>query len=168
MSSRVVMVAALDRNRAIGKNGDLPWRLRDDLKAFKALTVGSPIVMGRKTWDSIGRALPGRLNIVLSRNPDFCPEGAKVVASPTEALDLVEEAAPLYVIGGGAVYEAFLPLADTLVLTRVDTEVQGADAWFPEWDASAYTSQQAVSYEADDRNEFPFVIETYGKTGSHR
>jgi len=165
--TKVILVAALDRNRAIGKNGDLPWRLRDDLKAFKALTVGSPIVMGRKTWDSIGRPLPGRQNIVISRNPEFSAAGADVVASPEEALAKVGDSDRLFVIGGGTVYETFLPLADQLVLTRVDTAVEGADAWFPEWDPAAYRCTASTCYSADERNEFPFVIETYGKIGSN-
>ncbi len=164
----MVLVAALDRNRAIGKNGELPWRLKDDLKAFKALTLGSPVVMGRKTWDSIGRPLPGRRNLVLSRDPGFRAEGAEVVTFPQEAVDRLQEADTVYVIGGGAVYEAFLALADSLVLTRVDTEVSGADAWFPAWNIRAFTLTDSVSFPADDRNEFPFVIETYGKTGSNR
>ena len=99
----MVLVAALDRNRAIGKNGELPWRLKDDLKVFKALTLAPPVVMGRKTWDSIGRPLPGRRNLVLSRDPGFRAEGAEVVTFPQEAVDRLQEADTVYVIGGGAV-----------------------------------------------------------------
>jgi dihydrofolate reductase len=165
LNPEVVLVAALDRNRAIGKNGELPWRLRDDLKAFKSLTLGSPVVMGRKTWESIGRPLPGRQNIVLSRGDSLQAEGAEVVPSPRAAVEAAGDAEVVYVIGGGAVYEAFLPLADRLVLSRVDTEVGGADAWFPLWDADAYRLVSAENFPADDRNEFPFVIETYVQTG---
>lgn len=164
----VVLVAAIDRNRAIGKNGDLPWRLRDDLKAFKELTLGAPVLMGRKTWDSIGRPLPGRQNVVLSRSESFEAPGADVVTSPETALEVVGDAPTLYIIGGGAIYEAFLPFADTLVLTRVDTEVDGADAWFPEWDAEAFEVIREVPFPADDRNEHAFVIETHAATGSNR
>lgn len=168
MRPEVVLVAALDRNRAIGKNGELPWRLKDDLKAFKALTLGSPVVMGRKTRDSIGRSLPGRRNLVLSRNPEFKVEGAEVVTSPAEAVERLQEAESVYVIGGGAVYQAFLPLADRMVLTRVDTAVEAADAWFPAWPAEEWRRTEAVSFPADDRNEFPFVIETYVTANTHR
>ena len=168
MTPQVVLVAALDRNRAIGKNGALPWRLKDDLKAFKALTLGSPVVMGRNTWDSIGRPLPGRRNLVLSRSANLRLEGAEVVSSPEEAMEAVQGQEVLYVIGGGKVYEAFLPKADRLVLTRVDTEVKDADAWFPAWDPHRMVCLNATSYSADEHNDFPFVIETYAATGSTR
>ena len=168
MKPEVVLVAALDRKRAIGKEGALPWRLRDDLKAFKELTVGSPVVMGRKTWESIGRPLPGRQNVVLSRSGTFSAPGADVVTSPEAALKIVEDAPTLFIIGGGAIYKAFLPLADQLVLTRVDTEVEGADAWVPEWDTEAFDVKETRCFPADERNDHAFVIETHASTGSHR
>jgi dihydrofolate reductase len=167
VTSQVVLVAAIDRNRAIGKDGDLPWRLRDDLKAFKELTFGAPIVMGRKTWDSIGRPLPGRKNIVISRNPDLKLEGAEVVSRPEQALEAAGGVPSVFVIGGGTVYATFLPLADQLVITHVETEVDGADAWFPKWDSSSYIRTASTPFPADDRNEFAFEITTYAKTGSN-
>jgi len=168
MRLRVVLVAAMDRNRVIGKNGDLPWRLRDDLKAFKELTFGAPVVMGRKTWDSIGCPLPGRRNLVLTRNADFRAEGAEPVSSPDAALGVVADAETVYVIGGGGVYQAFLPDADALVLTRVDTEVEGGDTWFPDWDPDAFRITGRKSFPADGRNQHPFVIETHVQTGPDR
>lgn len=162
MNPEIVLVAALDENRAIGRNGELPWRLRDDLKAFKSLTLGAPVVMGRKTWESLGRPLPDRQNIVLTRNPDLRAEGADVIGSPAEVRDITGEVPRLFVIGGGSIYEAFLPMADRLVLTRVHTRVEGADAWFPEWDSSAWSLLNSESVSADERNEFAFTIETYG------
>jgi dihydrofolate reductase len=133
-------VAALARNRVIGRDNALPWRLSEDLKRFKALTLGHPIIMGRKTWDSIiarnGKALPGRLNIVISRSPDDlinapgATRDVRFVATLEQALAAAEGAAEIFVIGGEQIYALALPRADRLCLTEVLADVEG-DAFFP-------------------------------------
>jgi len=131
--SQLVLIVAMARERVIGKDGRLPWRLSADLKRFKALTMGHPIVMGRKTFDSIGRALPGRRNIVVSRNENLIANGAEAVTSLGAALDRAAGAEQVFVIGGEQIYRLALPLADRIELTEIDTSVEG-DAWFPEID----------------------------------
>lgn len=127
----ITLIAAMDRNRAIGRGNALPWHLPDDLKRFKALTLGKPILMGRKTAESLGRALPGRLNLVLTRSGGVPFAGMQAVSSLDEAMAMAAGAAELMVIGGGEVYSLALPLAQRMHLTHVETEVDGADAWFP-------------------------------------
>ena len=125
------MIWAQARNGVIGVGGGLPWHLPEDLKLFRALTTGSTVVMGRRTWESLPerfRPLPGRSNVVLTSDPDWTAEGARRAGSVAEALGDDE---PLWVIGGGAVYAAFLPHADRLVVTDVDVDVEG-DTWAPE------------------------------------
>lgn len=157
----ISLVAALDRNRAIGKGNALPWHLPADLKRFKALTLGKPILMGRKTADSLGRALPGRLNLVLTRSGKVPFEGMQAVASVQDALRLAREsdAEELCVIGGAEVYALTLPLATHLHLTRVDTVVEGADAFFPIYDADAWreVSREARAADAKHALTFEFV-----------
>ncbi|WP_339408987.1 dihydrofolate reductase [Pseudomonas sp. EA_35y_Pfl2_R5] len=131
------MIAALAENRVIGRDNQLPWHLPADLKHFKALTLGKPIIMGRKTWDSLGRPLPGRLNLVVSRQPDLQLEGAEVFTSLDAALERAEvwareeDAEELMLIGGAQLYELGLAQAERLYLTRVGISPQG-DAYFPE------------------------------------
>lgn len=134
---RVVLIAALDRNRAIGKANALPWRLAEDLARFKRLTLGHPVVMGRKTYDSIGRPLPGRDNIVVSRDRSLAIPGATVVGSLDAALAAAGAADQVYVIGGGEIYALALPRADRLELTEVETAIAG-DAWFPAWKRASF------------------------------
>lgn len=135
-SPRVVLVAAVDRHGAIGRDNALPWHLPRDLKRFKALTLGHPILMGRKTAESIGRALPGRRNLVLTRAARAPFDGQEVVASLEEAMTKAD--GTLMVIGGGEVYALALPFADVLELTEVDTVVEGAHVFFPAYDASEW------------------------------
>lgn len=130
----VKIIVAIGRNGSIGKKGDLIWSLPGDLKRFKALTMGHPVIMGRKTWESLPkRPLPGRTNIVLSRSSDFNPEGALKVDNVTEALDICMKVSPesseVFVIGGGEIYKAFLPHATSLELTEVDAECEDADTF---------------------------------------
>lgn len=149
---RVTLVAALARDsRVIGADGDLPWRLPADLRRFKATTMGHPIVMGRKTWESIGRPLPGRRNIVLSRRAEFTAEGAEVVSSLDAALARAADADEVFVIGGEAVYEAALPRADRLLLTWVEGRFEG-DAFFPAFDPDEWVERSREAVPADDRN----------------
>ncbi|PKO83841.1 MAG: dihydrofolate reductase [Betaproteobacteria bacterium HGW-Betaproteobacteria-11] len=133
----LVILAAVAANRVIGANNTLPWRLPDDLKRFKALTLGHPVIMGRKTWQSLGRALPGRHNIVITRQPDFAAPGATRVASLDTALAACDGEATAFVIGGAEIYVLALPLADRLELTEIHAEIEG-DAWFPPLDPAAW------------------------------
>ncbi len=155
------MIAALDRDRVIGREGQLPWRLPDDLARFKALTLGKPIVMGRKTWDSVGRPLPKRTNIVLTRS-ERALEAAVVVHDAEGALRAAGDADEVWIIGGGAIYELFLPLATDLELTHVETRVEG-DARFPEIDPAAWRVVKRERHEADDRHAFAFEYLTYAR-----
>jgi len=134
---RLCLIAALASNGVIGAAGHLPWRLPEDLKRFKALTMGHPIIMGRRTWTSIGRALPGRRNIVVTRQSGFIAPGAEVAASLEAAIGLCGNAPVAYVIGGAELYAAALPLADALELTEIDAPFEG-DTLFPRFDRSAW------------------------------
>jgi len=156
----ISIIVAASENNVIGAAGDLPWRLSDDLKRFKAMTMGKPIVMGRKTWDSIGRPLPGRQNVVVTRQAGFVAEGCDIVASMEEALTLTAGAEEVMVIGGSQVYALFLPDAERLYLTRVHAEVEG-DAFFPEIDASVWRLVGDEPHSADDGNVFDFSFRTY-------
>ena len=142
---QLVLIVAVARDRVIGKNGQLPWHLPADLKRFKTLTMGHPIVMGRKTHDSIGRALPGRHNIVVSRDENLIVNGADCVTSLPAALDLAADAEQVFVIGGEQIYRLALVLADRIELTEIDTSVDG-DAWFPEIDRDKWDEQQRETH----------------------
>ncbi len=153
--AELVLIAAHDRRRAIGRGNALPWHLPDDLRRFKALTQGKPVLMGRRTAESIGRALPGRANLVLTRSGRAPFEGQVAVASLQEAV--ARTAAPeLMVIGGGHLYALALAGAARLHLTQVDTEVEGADAWFPALDPSRWREVARERHAADPRHAFAF------------
>lgn len=151
--SEISLIAALDRNHAIGRGGEMPWHLPDDLKRFKALTLGKPVLMGRKTAFAIGRALPGRANLVLTRGNAAPFAGQHIVRSLDEAIERAGEV-ELAVIGGGEVYEISLPRATRMHLTWVDTIVEDADAFFPQFDAHQWREVARNVCAADARNEF--------------
>ncbi|MCL6568333.1 MAG: dihydrofolate reductase [Deinococcota bacterium] len=151
-SPSLTLIAAMDRNRAIGKGGRLPWHLPDDLRRFKALTLGHTVLMGRKTFESIGRPLPGRRNVVLTRNPNFQAEGVEVV--PTLEAGLA--GGEIMVIGGGEVYALALPLARRMWLTLVDTEITEADTFFPAFDPSEWRETGRAFHPADGQHPFSF------------
>lgn len=155
---RVSIVVAYDRNRAIGVDNALPWHLPDDLKRFKALTLGKPILMGRRTAESLGRALPGRLNLVLTRSGRVPFDGMRAVGSIDDAIAHAagEGAGELAVIGGGGVFAETLPIVTALHLTLVDTVVLRADAHFPEFDASAWSEVARAHHPADAKHAFAF------------
>jgi dihydrofolate reductase len=156
---RVTLVAAVARNGVIGRDGTIPWRLPEDMQRFRALTMGHPVVMGRRTWESLPdayRPLPGRRNVVLTRNPEWSGEGAVRAGSLEEALELVGEARDVFVIGGAELYAASLPLADELVLTELDADVEG-DTFFPAFDRSAFEEVVREPREASDGTAFAFV-----------
>lgn len=157
---RISLVVAMDRTRAIGAGGTLPWHLPADLRHFRDITMGKPIIMGRRTHDSIGRALPGRRNIVVTRNRDWpVPKGCEAAHSLEEALTLAGDAAEVMVIGGAALYRCALPLAQRIYLTEVHTEV-GGDVHFPPLDPQEWRESARVQRAADERNPYPcsFVI----------
>ena len=156
----ISIIVAASANNVIGAQGDLPWRLSDDLKRFKTVTLGKPIVMGRKTWESIGRALPGRQNIVITRQHDFVAEGCDVVQSTDQAIVVAGDAGEIMVIGGSEVYELFLPVAHRLYLTRVHANVDG-DAFFPAVDEDEWQLVSNEAHSADSRNEFDFSFRIY-------
>ncbi len=155
---RVSLIAALGRrNRVIGRDGRLPWRLSDDLRRFKKLTMGKPVVMGRKTWESIGKPLPGRRNIVLTSQAEYRAEGAETVKSPEAALEAVRGEPEVMIIGGESVYRAFMPRADCMYLTMVEDDTEG-DARFPAWDEEAWRMDSEECHPADDRNQHAFAF----------
>ena len=159
----VALIAALDRSQAIGRGNALPWRLPDDLKRFKELTLGQPVLMGRKTAESLGRALPGRRNLVLTRCGRVPFVGMEPVASLQEAIGIAagDGAETLAVIGGGEVYALAMPIADRLHLTWVDTATEGADAFFPPFDADAWTIGARQAHPADARHQHAFEFVDY-------
>lgn len=154
----ISLVAALDRNRAIGRGNTMPWHLPDDFKHFKALTLGKPILMGRKTAESLGRALPGRLNLVLTRGGAVPFEDMQAVTSIAQAQQVAghHAAQELCVIGGGEVYALALPHADVLHLTHVDTTVHDADAFFPVIDPADWVEVSRATHGADDKHACAF------------
>lgn len=156
----IALVAALDRHRAIGRGNALPWHLPDDLKRFRALTLDKPVLMGRRTAESLGRALPKRRNLVLTRSGRVPFAGMEAVASMDEALRIVGEA-ELAVIGGGDVFALALPVATRMHLTHVDTIVEGADAFFPAFDASQWHAISKEAHPADARHAFAFDFVDY-------
>lgn len=152
----ITIIAAMARNRAIGLAGSMPWRLPGELRHFKAATMGKPIVMGRKTWESIGRALPGRQNIVVSRNREYRAEGCLVVQSLLLAIERAE-GEEIMVIGGGELYRQALPEADRMVLTLVEC-APAADTWFPEWNENDWSEISRRLQPADEINELAFEV----------
>jgi dihydrofolate reductase len=161
--TEIVLLAALDRHGAIGKHGMLPWHLPDDLKGFKAYTMGKPMLMGRKTAHSLGHALPGRLNLVLTHAGAAPWPGMAAVASVEEALAIAAAgpANELCVIGGGEIYAAALPFATRLRLTHVDTVAADADTFFPQIDMSRWTAVSWDEHGADERHAFAFTVVNY-------
>ena len=148
-------IVAMAQNRVIGKNNQLPWHLPDDLKHFKQFTLGKPVLMGRKTFESIGRALPGRTNVILSRALTTPPTGCLLVHSIEEALTATASADELVVIGGATLYEQCLPYLQRIYLTEVEANVAG-DAFFPVLDRQQWRETENVWHPADDRHALGF------------
>jgi dihydrofolate reductase len=143
---RISILVAYAANRVIGKDGHLPWHLSGDLKRFRQLTMGHHIVMGRKTWESIGRLLPGRKHIIISRKPGYAVAGAKVVDSVEAALAAPRDDNEIFVIGGGEIYALVLPIADRILATEVDGRFEG-DTYFPELAKGAWRETERESHE---------------------
>jgi dihydrofolate reductase len=161
--ARVALVAALARNRVIGRRNELPWRLPEDLRRFKTLTMGHPVVMGRKTHESIlgaiGRPLPGRLSIVVTRSPDYAAPGCVVATSLEAALAAAGAAEDIFVIGGAEIYRAALARADRLHLTEIDADYEG-DAWFPALPPGRWreVSRESRVHGAEFPHDHAFVV----------
>lgn len=149
----ITLIGALARNRVIGLDNRLPWHLPADLAHFKALTLDKPLVMGRRTWESLPGLLPRRAHIVVSRDRDYRAPGALVVASPAAAIKAAGAAPEVMVAGGAALYAAFLPAAARMELTFVEAEVTG-DAWFPPWETDEWREISRTSHRRDERNAF--------------
>jgi dihydrofolate reductase len=164
---QISLIVALDRNFAIGRDGVMPWHLPDDLKRFKALTLGKPVLMGRKTAIAIGRALPGRENLVMTRGETAPYPGQRVVHSLDEAIG-VAGGAELAVIGGGEIFALALPRATRMHLTWVDTAVEGADAFFPRFDAGAWKETARVEHAADANHDHAFAFVDYERAPQER
>lgn len=143
------LIAALARNRVIGRDNRLPWHLPDDLRHFKALTLGHPVLMGRKTYESIGRPLPGRVNIVVTRQPGWQAAGVQVAHSLAEALAQAADATQVFVIGGATLYVEALPLADVLYLTEIEQDVNG-DSSFPDWPRTDFIETARETRQGED------------------
>ena len=164
---RLVLIAALDRHRAIGRGGELLWHEREDQKHFRAVTMGCPVIMGRKTWDSLPakfKPLPGRRNIVITRDAAWQVPGAEGAASLAAALASVAGAEKAFVIGGGELYAAAMPRADELLLTEIDAVFEGADTFFPAFDRGQFVEVAREERKASDATPYAFV--TYRRTQS--
>lgn len=150
-------IVAIDENGAIGKNGDLLCYLPADLKHFKTITMGHTIIMGRRTWESLPKgALPGRKNVVITRNTDFEAPGAEVYHSLDEALQATIQDDKRFIIGGGMLYNEAFELTDTLFLTRIHASFSDADTFFPSFDSSEWKEISCEDHEADERNPYPY------------
>jgi dihydrofolate reductase len=160
----VSIIVATDERGAIGRDGGLPWRLPDDLKRFKALTMGKPVVMGRKTWDSIGKPLPGRHNIVITRRPGLDIPGVTVVASLDDALAAAGDVPEVCVIGGAEIYRLALPHTDLIHLTRVHAVV-AADTYFPELVAGEWDEFVIEDRPADEKHSLPYSFVEMRRVG---
>lgn len=149
--TRLSLIAAMDRNRLIGADNALPWHLPADLAFFKQTTLGKPIVMGRKTYESIGKPLPGRRNIIVSRNPELNFPGCELVSSVAAAMQLCADADEVMLIGGASLYEQTIDDADVLYITLIHASFDG-DTWFPEFDPSLWRVDFRQDFEADHNN----------------
>lgn len=145
---KISIIAAVGRNLELGRGNDLIWHFKEDMKFFKETTMGSSVIMGRKTFESLPKALPGRKNIVITNNNSYSAEGAVTVHSVDEALKSADSQ-EVFVIGGGKIYELLLPVADKLYLTEIEAECPDADTYFPSFNKEEYTREVIASYQAD-------------------
>lgn len=158
---KLALIWAMSNNRTIGRNNALPWHLPEDMKYFKRVTMGKPIIMGRKTWESIGRPLPGRTNIVITRDRNFHADGIKIVHTLDEAIALAEKisfidgAEEVVVIGGAEIYALSLPKADRLYMTQVHADVEG-DAHFPEFNINEWREIARENHNSSETNPYPY------------
>jgi len=152
---RLSIIVAMDDNQLIGKNNALPWHLPADLGYFKKVTTGKTVLMGRKTYESIGRPLPNRRNVIVSRNTNFKADGCEVVSSIDAALKLAKDDSEVMVMGGASFYEQMLPSVDRLYITQIEGEYQG-DAHFPKFDRGKFSEVSRESHTADEKNQHTY------------
>lgn len=152
----ISLIVALDEQRGIGVDGHLPWHLSADLQRFKSLTMGHHLIMGRKTYESIGRPLPGRTTIIVSRNPSYQPEGCMVARSLETAIEFArfDQEDEVFVIGGGDLFDQAIDMADRIYLTQVHASLE-ADVYFPEYSPKEWQERESAYFEADEKNEYP-------------
>jgi dihydrofolate reductase len=155
MAARLSLIVAMARNRVIGANGAIPWRLPNELQLFKRITMGHHIIMGRKTWESIQRLLPGRTTVIVTRQQGYSVPGAMIVNSLAAALTACGDDAEVFVIGGGELYREALPMADRIYLTTVDAEPAG-DTRMPEFDMRHWREISVESFAADDKHAYAY------------
>jgi len=156
----ISIIAAIGENRELGFRGDIPWHLPEDFKRFKELTMGHPVIMGHRTFESIGKPLPGRTNIVLTKSPDFHADGCRVVASLDEALDAAKGSDEAFVIGGGQIYHLAMSIAQKLYLTKVHGIFE-ADTFFPEWSEREWRLVSSAPHVKDGKNAFDYEFCVY-------
>lgn len=159
----ISIIVAIAANRAIGLNNKMPWHITEDLQRFKAITMGSPVVMGRKTFESLPGALPGRKNVVITRNEEYKAEGAVVVHSLEEAIEKCKGAEEMFIMGGAQIYEQALPIADRLYLTRVLHDYE-ADTYFPDWDVRQWAVESMEAFESGSEFPHPYQFINYVRT----
>jgi len=160
---KVSLIVAVGRRNEIGKGGKMPWHLPADLRHFKRMTLGKPVLMGRKTLQAIGRPLPERRNLVLTRDGGFRADGCETVTSLDAALQLVADVPELMVIGGGEVYRLTWPRADRIYLTRIQADVEGADAFFPDVDSKEWREISREDHRTDEKNPFDYSFVVYDR-----
>ena len=157
---KIAIIVATDEQGLIGRENDLPWKLSADLQFFRRTTMGKPIVMGRNTHESIGRPLPGRRNIIVTRQPDYQADGCEVVHSIDEAMQLCDDAEEVMIMGGASLYEQMLPCCHRLYLTKVHARLEG-DTWFPAWSEQDWQLLSCEEHKADEHNQFDYSFMLY-------
>ncbi len=160
MTTSLSIICGMDENRLIGSNNALPWRLPADMVYFKKTTMSKPILMGRKTYESIGKPLPGRRNIIISRDSSYQAEGCDIASSIEAAIDLVDDQPEAMLIGGASLYEQTMTVADALYITEIHHQFSG-DAWFPAIDAENWKEVWREEHPADERNKFRYAFVKY-------
>ena len=161
----ITIIAAIGKNGELGKNNDLIWHLPNDLKRFKKVTAGHHVIMGRKTFESLGKPLPNRTNIIITRNSTYTAEGCVIVNSLQEAIEAAQEDENPFILGGAQIYKQALEIADVLDLTRVDASLE-ADAFFPEIDLEKWKVVAREDHQKDEKHQYNYSFVTYKKVGS--
>lgn len=160
MPTSLSIITAMDQNRLIGRDNALPWHLPADLAFFKKTTLGKPILMGRKTYESIGRPLPGRQNIIISRDPNYRIDGCDTATGIEQALEMIKNQPEAMLIGGSSLYQQTIDLADKLYITFIHSQFEG-DAWFPEIPSQNWVESAREDHSADDKNAYNYSFVTY-------
>ncbi|MGA0024232.1 MAG: dihydrofolate reductase [Burkholderiales bacterium] len=163
--SKLSLIVAMAKNRVIGVNGKIPWHLPNELQLFKSVTMGHHIIMGRKTWESIGRLLPGRTTVIVTRQKNFAVPGAKIAHTLEEAITLCAGDDETFVIGGGELYRAAMPMADRIYLTVVDAEPNG-DTRMPEFDAAQWELVDTKNFSRDERHAHDYRFEVHDRVAA--